>query len=221
MIPRSLAIAAAALLITGCTTQQQPYVDTNLWHGAPITCDNLPPGDKCTPGTPNTSRTQTTECVGDCTAYNAEHGIRVLTRAEWDAEQEAAHKKLQAEIDEYHAAENAAEDRKEKEEQQAAAARRRAAERAVKAEEAAVEKAKAEEAKADQDFDNAHPIGARCESTLGRFETDVLSSLSRTQKAVVLSSRCSSQHKILQAVGILPPDRRIEAFDRLLDSAAR
>jgi len=207
MIPRSLAIAAAALLITGCATQWEPDTTVflphpNLWHGAPVTCDNLPPGSQCLTGEG--------ECVGDCTAYNAER-----------RDAEAAQAGLKAIKDQEEEQAAADEARIKKEEQQAAAARRRAAERAAKAAEAAVEKAKAEEAKADQDFDDAHPIGARCESTLGRFETDVLSSLSRTQKAIVLSSRCSSQHKILQAVGILPPERRIEAFDRLLDSAAR
>jgi hypothetical protein len=186
MIPRSLAIAAAALLITGCATQQQPET-----LDMPITFPYSTSDD-----------------------YNAanESSKEALVKAKRDAD--AIEAKDEAEA--LKASEAEAKDEKRK-----AAARRRAAEREAKAAEAAVEKAKAEEAKADQDFDDAHPIGARCESTLGRFETDVLSSLSRTQKAIVLSSRCSSQHKILQAVGILPPERRIEAFDRLLDSAAR
>lgn len=75
-----------------------------------------------------------------------------------------------------------------------------------------------QQAKAQRQLDDA--IGTRCAVTLGRFETDVLNSLSSTQKADVVSLRCSSQHKILQVLGTVPPDRRIEAMDRLLDNAA-
>jgi hypothetical protein len=208
MIPRSLAIAAAALLITGCATrtQQQPYV-AKLWRGQPITCDNLAPGMECTPGPP---ASQSSECVGDCTAYFAQRrAADEATKARLDAADEATKARLDAD---YKRTMKEAEAEDKKAAQQTAAARQRAAAREAKA--------AAQQAKAEQAFDAAHP-GTSCVWTLGHFEIDVLDSLKSTQKAMVLSSRCSSQHKILQALGILPPDRRIEAFDRALDSAAR